>query len=466
MKYGSGCGQVGDPAYPRRVADFHRRLQHAVQRDEDRHLHQDRQAAAQRIDLLGLVQFHRGLVHLGRVALVALADGLHLRRHQLDLGHALVAGRRQREEGQLDQHREGDDGPAPVAQRAVDLFHDPEDGLGDDGQVAIVLDQHHARRGFFQQLRFLRARVQLGRVGHGGARRDRAQRLHGADGVDVRFDALGKDFAAQLILRHEGRHEEVLRDGDPAVVGLGRVVLHHGLAGFLGFVGGLAQRVELQRLVLAGIGVQGRAGEAAVEAGVGGRLVAVVLQLQVELRRDRLVAHVGDVVAHADDVVAALEGEGLGQLDAALGRFQHQLHLVAVGQRAHARQGGEAGGVVRQVGCADQAGLRQVDVVGFLVEQHLVLAGVDAVLELQQLQAHDGAAQGVDVGLHDVGGDGDALTLEGRCGAGDARGGGGDRAGAGGRHGGWRGRCLDQRRRSEHGRLASRHAPVIPQHEQ
>jgi hypothetical protein len=87
--------------------------------------------------------------------------------------------------------------------------------------------------------------------------------------------------------------------------------------------------LEGQLLVLVLRGVQGRTGVAAVEIGVAFRLAAVVLQLQVQRRRHRHGAEVGHVVAHADHVVAAVEGEGLGQAHAALLRFEHELGLVA-----------------------------------------------------------------------------------------------------------------------------------------
>ncbi|MNC87832.1 hypothetical protein D3C83_35930 [compost metagenome] len=97
------------------MAQLDRRQQHPVQGDEHRDLHQDREAAAQRVDLLGLVELHHRLVHLLAVVLVHFPDLLHPRRHQLHLRHRLVARRRQREEHQLDGDREQDDRHAPVA---------------------------------------------------------------------------------------------------------------------------------------------------------------------------------------------------------------------------------------------------------------------------------------------------------------------------------------------------------------
>jgi hypothetical protein len=160
-------------------------------------------------------------------------------------------------------------------------------------------------------------------------------------------------------------------------------------------------------------------------------------QLQVQLRRDGCGADVGHVMAHVNHVVAALERERLRQAHAALLRIHHQLHLVAVVQHARAGTDREARVVVRQVGSTHQAGLRQVDAVAALLEQQLVLRLVDAVLELEQFQALDLAAQRVDIDLEHVRRDGDDLALEWRRGA---------------RHGGCAGNGADRGRGA--GRLA------------
>jgi hypothetical protein len=174
-------------------------------------------------------------------------------------------------------------------------------------------------------------------------------------------------------------------------------------------------------------------------------------------------------MAHADHVVAAVEGKGFGQTHAAGFRIQHQLHLAAVVEHARARTRGERGVVVRHR--AGQAGLGQVEaVLGRIdVEQHLVLAGVLLVAVLQQFQAADHAAVGVDVGLDDVGGDRDDLGLN--CGRGQrstrrrAR---RTRSrqvvdlGLGGR----RRHRLDGRLGREHRSTAVVHHPVVPQEHQ
>src|SRR5450830_161043 len=480
-------GQVGDPAYPWRAADFHRRVQYPVQGDKDWHLDQDRQAAAQRIDLFSLVQLHGGLVHLLRIAFIALADRLHLRRNQFHLGHAAVASCRQREESQLDQDGEGNNRPAPVTQHAVDVFHDPEDRLGDDGQPAVVLDQFQARRNGFQQVRDLRTRVQLAVQRSRGARRQRWQGNYVADGVQIGRQFLGEDVACNVCWRYESRDKEVLRNSKPSAVRFLRMQALHGRvrAFFLIFQGRFFDFLERQLLVLVLRRVQGWARVAAVEEGITDRFIAVMNQLHVQLWRDWRGAHVRYTIAHIDHIIAAGKGKRLGQLDAALHRFHHQLNLLAVTQGAYARLYRETG-VMRRERTADQARLRHISMVRAFVKQHFIFlasvrlasieqaeaaakpARIARALELQQFQTLDLGTQRVDIDLDDIGGDGNALALESGGISAIAR-----RAcrhtagrrqnGRGWGNGGLRGLF---RVRGEHRRLAVRDHPFVPENYQ
>src|SRR5450830_1740268 len=480
-------GQVGDPAYPWRAADFHRRVQHPVQGDKDGHLDQNRQAAAQRIDLFSLVQLHRGLVHLLRIAFIAFADRLHLRRDEFQLGHAAITGSRQWEESQFDQDGEGDNRPAPVTQYGMDMFHDPEDRLGDNRQPAIILDQFQARRDWFQQMGDLRARVQFAVQRSRGARRQRWQGYHVADGVQIGRQFLGEDIARNICRWYEGRNKEVLRNRKPAAIRFLRMQALHGRvrAFFLIFQSRFFDFLERQLLVFVIWRVQGRTRVAAVEEGIGDRFVAVMNQLHVQLWRDWRSAHVRNTIVHIDHIIAALEGERLGQLDAALHRFHHQLNLLAVTQRAHAWLYRETG-VMRRERTAYQARLRHIGMVPIFVEQHFIFltsvrlasleqaeaaakpARIARALEFQQFQTLDLGTQRVDIDLDDIGGDGNALALEsGRISA-IARRACGHAAGCrqngrGWGNGGLRGLF---RVRGEHRRLAVRDHPFVPENYQ
>ena len=129
------------------MAQLDRRKQHPVEGDEHRDLHQDRKAAAQGVDLLRLVELHHRLVHLLPVIAVHLPDLGEPRRDELHLRHRLVARRREREEDELDEHREEDDRDAPVASERMQMLEQPEERPGDDRQPAIVDHQIQPGRG-------------------------------------------------------------------------------------------------------------------------------------------------------------------------------------------------------------------------------------------------------------------------------------------------------------------------------
>ncbi len=160
MNHASGVGRSCDPQDPRRVAHFDARQQHPVERDKHGDLHQDRQAAAERIDFLGLVQLHHRDVHLLLVVAVLFAQFHQPRRDFLHLGHRLVARRRQRIEHRLDQHRQQHDRPTPVADDAVQKREQQVNRLCQHRQPAVVDDQVKARRDFLQRFLILRAHVQ------------------------------------------------------------------------------------------------------------------------------------------------------------------------------------------------------------------------------------------------------------------------------------------------------------------
>ena len=113
-----------------------------------------------------------------------------------------------------------------------------------------------------------------------------------------------------------------------------------------------------------------------------------------------------------DQVAAALEGVGLGELDAAdFARFEtHHQRVLAIGQRGVARDQGH-GRLVGGKTAADQAGLGQVDAVAFLLQQgeglhRLVFARAGGLGVLEQLGADQRTALAVEGQAHHVGGHG------------------------------------------------------------
>ena len=99
---------------------------------------------AMRIDLLLLVQLHHRLLLLHLVVAVALADRHHLRLHRLHLRHRGIGLVGEREEDDLDQHGDDQDGDAEISDLAVDPVEREEHRLGDEAEVAPVDQQLEA----------------------------------------------------------------------------------------------------------------------------------------------------------------------------------------------------------------------------------------------------------------------------------------------------------------------------------
>src|SRR5471032_914162 len=130
--------QVSYPQHERSLAHFHAFQEYPVKRQEYRHLHQNRQATTQRVDLLFLVQLHHGLRHFLPVVAMLLFQRSQFRCNSAHASHRLVAGSRQREEKPFDQHGQEDDREAPVPYDAVDMLQQPEDRLSNEPQDAVV----------------------------------------------------------------------------------------------------------------------------------------------------------------------------------------------------------------------------------------------------------------------------------------------------------------------------------------
>ncbi len=164
-----------------------------------------------------------------------------------------------------------------------------------------------------------------------------------------------------------------------------------------------------------------------------GRL-AVARQLEVDIGRDRRRTAVGNFVLDADQVAAATENIGLGDLDAiaARGFEAHAQFVLAVLQLEAGRRQGPAGAMIGQVR-PDQPALCGIGML--VVEQHEIVLGVFGGAVLEQLEANDVATQRRDIDAVKIGLD---------------RGPRGRRVGRGGRH------CCGGALRGRHGHSGSR----------
>ncbi len=110
-----GCGQILEPAEERRVAQFDGDEDHLVEREEDRDLDQDGQAARGGVDLLILVKLHHFLLQLLLVVAGPFLERLKFRLQFLHLGHADIGFIGQRQDEEFEEEGQADDGEAHVA---------------------------------------------------------------------------------------------------------------------------------------------------------------------------------------------------------------------------------------------------------------------------------------------------------------------------------------------------------------
>ncbi len=118
----------------------------AEQREEDRHLHQEREATRKRVDLVLLVELHHFFVELGAVVLVLRLELLDLRLRPLHVHHRLGLLGGEREEREHHHDREHDDGDAEVRDQAVEEREDrPE-------EVVDGIEEFHRESALFRHV--------------------------------------------------------------------------------------------------------------------------------------------------------------------------------------------------------------------------------------------------------------------------------------------------------------------------
>src|SRR5690606_20422409 len=288
-----------------------------VQGDEYRHLYQDRQTAAQRIDLLLLVQLHHALGQFLAIVTILFAQRLHLRCDPAHVRHRAVAGGRQREGRQLDQNGQQDDAPTPVAHHTVDHAEDPEQRLGDEPEEAVIHGQMQAGGNFLQTVLDLRTGIELGTDGGLLTGRYADRGADKADQVVALAVLAGLIYMLAVGAGNPGADKIVLQPGGPATgYRFPQIALVHvlGLELFVGTVSAPVGGAEECRHAGGG--------------GAGGVTAAVALDLTIESAVPGLAALVVDQIVDLDQVIAPLEGEALGVIDAVLTELQ--IHRQAV----------------------------------------------------------------------------------------------------------------------------------------
>ena len=122
----------------------------AEEREEDRHLHQERQTTRERVDLVLLVELHHLFVELGAVVLVLRLELLDLRLRPLHGDHRLRLLRGEREQHQHHHDGEQDDRDPEVRDDPVEEREDRpeevvdgiEDGAGSEDHRVSLLPPH------------------------------------------------------------------------------------------------------------------------------------------------------------------------------------------------------------------------------------------------------------------------------------------------------------------------------------
>ena len=187
----------------------------------------------------------------------------------------------------------------------MQLVEQPEQRLRQHFEHAVVLYQFQAWCQGGELVLFLRTDEELVRSGRCRSRRERRQGVNHADRVHLAVDLLGEEFARTSFIVEPGAGEIMLHHGDPAVVG-----------GLLDVDLALVDVGEFDLAELGLVGISGRAGEGRVKARAARASDAVAHQLHIDLRGQGSRADIDDFMFDADDIVAALEGIGLDQLDA------------------------------------------------------------------------------------------------------------------------------------------------------
>ena len=120
------------------MAHFQRDEDHLIEPEEDGDLHNHRQAARDRVDLLTLIELHQFLLLLLLVILEALAEERHFRLHRLHLRHRQIRAISEREKDSFHKHSDNQDRDTEIADIIVNQVDQFEERLGDEIEPAPV----------------------------------------------------------------------------------------------------------------------------------------------------------------------------------------------------------------------------------------------------------------------------------------------------------------------------------------
>ena len=120
------------------MSQFERDKDHLVKREENRNLHQDRQAASGGVNFFSLVKLHHVALQLLTVIACIFLELLHLGLKLFHLGHGHIGFIRQREQQRLDQQGQSDDRDAHVTDKDIQMMQYPEDRFCQEKEPAPI----------------------------------------------------------------------------------------------------------------------------------------------------------------------------------------------------------------------------------------------------------------------------------------------------------------------------------------
>ena len=175
-------------------------IEHAVKAEKDRDLNEHRQATAERVDAILLVELHRLLVHPLRIIFVLFAQLVHDGRKLGHLSHRL--GRRvlQRPEQRPDDDRHDDDGERVASHPRVERVHHRQQQFADPFRPAEIHDVGLVVREFCQASKLFRPGVDVesDRLGLSGLQAEARDFDCALDGFDRRLTILGSEHSPAL----------------------------------------------------------------------------------------------------------------------------------------------------------------------------------------------------------------------------------------------------------------------------
>ena len=310
------------------MTQFNRGAQHVVQRKEDRHLNNQREAAAQRVHFLRFIQRHHLLALTLFIVAQTLAHGLNLRLQHTHLRHGGVLRFGQRVHDATNDKGDDDDREAPVAEEAVDELQQLEQRLGDEPQPAVVDGQIQVRRDGSHFVLNRRADPQRALQFVGLTRLYQYRLRFIADSNNAVAEVGGIEVIRPVILRHPRSGEVLLQHGNPTVFGANVqvFVIQNGIE-FVFFVfrirGG--ERCATESM---------HRGQAAGLRIATGRQRSGLLQLTEGRDFQRFLAGILHAITDVHRIATAFQGEGFGEDVAGfvgVGQRDDEL-ILAIGQ--------------------------------------------------------------------------------------------------------------------------------------